>query len=117
MNRMADEYTYRDIGVKVEQDEENETERKGDPNILARQVPEPHEPIPITRRLESRIRRQTHALDVNIVAESTPVGETRDGNDRDGHAIVCAEPSKVAMRKFGVIEEVEHEWQDKRDEG
>jgi hypothetical protein len=89
--------TYGYIGVKVEKYEKNEPERKGNPDILARQIPEPNKPFPVSCGLESGIRGQPHSLDVHIGVEASPVGKARDRDDRDGHAVVGAESPNVTM--------------------
>lgn len=109
--------TYRDIGIKVEQDKEHKPKRESDPDILSRQVPKSNQPFPTACRLERSIRRQSHVRDVDVGVEASPICESGHGDDGYRHSVVSAETSDVTMREGRVVEHVEQVGQDQSDEG
>ena len=81
--------TDRDVGVKVEQDEQDKSERESDPDVLRLELPKRHDPAPTPSRCPGLARHgKCHALFMDVWVESSPISHTRRRDDGDRHAVV-----------------------------
>ena len=93
--------------LEQEQDPEDYRERKSDPNVFARQLPERNHPASAHSGRKRSIGRDRHLGFLGVLSEPAPVGEPGYGDDGHWHSVIGTDSAQVLVHKGRVEEEVE----------